>query len=106
MIVWNYRVSYENNLQGTDEIEQILRTFHNIFGLLLHLCLDLRLPANEKLIYCRKKCAAKFTRYGKLVGAIENPKASADNQKYHEDFLILLNEIDAEAIKYCNDSIK
>jgi len=35
MIVWNYRVSYENNLQGIDEIEQILRTFHNIFGLLL-----------------------------------------------------------------------
>ncbi len=43
MIVWNYRVSYENNLQGTDEIEQILRTLHNIFGLLLHLCLGLRL---------------------------------------------------------------
>jgi len=31
MIVWNYRVSYENNLQGTDEIEQILRTIAQYF---------------------------------------------------------------------------
>jgi len=43
MIVWNYRVSYENNLQGTDEMEQILRALQNIIGILLHLCLGLRI---------------------------------------------------------------
>jgi hypothetical protein len=41
MIVWNYRVSYENNLQGTDEMEQILRALQNIIRILLHLCLGL-----------------------------------------------------------------
>ena len=46
MIVWNYRMSYENNLLGTDEMEQIPPALQNIIGVLLHLSLGLR-PATH-----------------------------------------------------------
>jgi hypothetical protein len=57
MIVWNYRVSYENNLQGTDEMEQILRALQNIIGILLHLCLGLR---NINLFFFLPKVFARY----------------------------------------------